>query len=553
MTMELFAVCVFGLGVALVINILFNRWGIPVVIGYITAGVFIASYLHLTDFIDQDLLDHIAEFGIVFLMFTIGLEFSFPTLRSMRQEVIVFGGLQVILSTLAVFLVAFFAFNLGISASLIIAMALSLSSTAIVLKSFNESKEINTPHGRNAVGILIMQDIAVIPMLLLISILGSGNAHLEFLVIHTTLNALVLVLLLFYPIKWVIATLLQYAAHTRMDEIFVGAILFIIFASSLLAHLFGFSYSLGAFIAGMIIAGTRYKHQADLDLMHFRDLLLGIFFVTVGMQVNVAFLFANIHWILVFLVGIMLLKALVLFVIIRFYRSTRTSFKTALSLCQVGEFSFVLFSLSSGHLGLVDANTHQFLVLCVIFSMICTPFILKNLATIADRVLGIFGKKGDSFLENEGSYSVLQDHVVVCGYGVYGKEVVRYLKEHNTGYIAIDSDIERVNEAYRNNDNIVFGSMRQKSIYETLRIDECAAVVLTLDDSDKTRMICNELLSTFPDCHIIVQTPTYDDMQHLSGLKLHTLICAKAEIATILGSAAVECVQEKSGHEGMGV
>lgn len=550
--MELFAICVFGLGVALVINILFNRWGIPVVIGYITAGVFIASYLHLTDFIDQSLLDHIAEFGIVFLMFTIGLEFSFPTLRSMRQEVIVFGGLQVIGTTLVVFLVALFVFHLHTSTSLIIAMALSLSSTAIVLKSFNESKEINTPHGRNAVGILIMQDIAVIPMLLLISILGSSNAHLEFLIIHTTLNALVLVLLLFYPIKWVIVMLLKHAAHTRMDEIFVGAILFIIFASSLLAHLFGFSYSLGAFIAGMIIAGTRYKHQADLDLMHFRDLLLGIFFVTVGMQVNIAFLFANIHWILVFLVGIMLLKAIVLFAIIRFYRSTRTSFKTALSLCQVGEFSFVIFSLSSGSLGLIDSDTHQFLVLCVIFSMICTPFILKKMGTITDKTLGLFGKKGD-FLENEGSYSVLQDHVVVCGYGVYGKEVVRYLKEHNIGYIAIDSDIERVNEGYRNNDNIVFGSMRQKSVYEILRIDECAAVVLTLDDSDKTRMICSELLSTFPDCHIIVQTPTYDDMQHLNGLKLHTLICAKAEIATILGSAAVECVQEKSASESMGI
>lgn len=550
--MELFAICVFGLGVALVINILFNRWGIPVVIGYITAGVFIASYLHLTDFIDQSLLDHIAEFGIVFLMFTIGLEFSFPTLRSMRQEVIVFGGLQVIGTTLVVFLVAFFVFHLHTSTSLIIAMALSLSSTAIVLKSFNESKEINTPHGRNAVGILIMQDIAVIPMLLLISILGSSNAHLEFLIIHTTLNALVLVLLLFYPIKWVIVMLLKHSAYTRMDEIFVGAILFIIFASSLLAHLFGFSYSLGAFIAGMIIAGTRYKHQADLDLMHFRDLLLGIFFVTVGMQVNIAFLFANIHWILVFLVGIMLLKAIVLFAIIRFYRSTRTSFKTALSLCQVGEFSFVIFSLSSGPLGLIDSDTHQFLVLCVIFSMICTPFILKKMGAITDKTLGLFGKKGD-FLENEGSYSVLQDHVVVCGYGVYGKEVVRYLKEHNIGYIAIDSDIERVNEGYRNNDNIVFGSMRQKSVYEILRIDECAAVVLTLDDSDKTRMICSELLSAFPDCHIIVQTPTYDDMQHLSGLKLHTLICAKAEIATILGSAAVECVQEKSASESMGI
>ncbi len=551
--MELFVTGVLGLGVALVVNIIFNRWGIPVIIGYIATGILISSYFHIADVVDPGILSHIAEFGIVFLMFMIGLEFSFSVLKSMKQEVIIFGGLQILLSALVFFLIAFFVFHIHSHTAFIIGSALSLSSTAIVLKSFNETKEINTGHGRNAVGILIMQDIAVIPILLMISILGSDNTRFEFLITHTTLNAILVVLILFYPAKWVIATLLKNAAKSQMNEIFMGAILFIVLSSSLFAYFFGFSFSLGAFIAGMIIAGTRYKYKVEVNFIHFRDLFLGLFFITVGMQVDVSFLIFHIHYILMLLVGIMFLKALVIFIVIRFYRSSKIAFNTALSLCQVGEFSFAIFALSSSQNNLLDSNTHQLLMLCVIFSMICTPFILKYLNTITQKIFGILRIKAEENSKQYENAKILQNHVIVCGYGLYGKMLVQFLKEMNTAYIGIDSDIKRANEAYKNNDNIIFGDITQSTAYHKLHIQEAAAIVLTFEDIQKAKEVCINILQKFPHCNIILQIPSENQLEHFRDMNIHTLICIKTEVAKLLGTAAINCVQESIAKENIDI
>ncbi|RAX58182.1 hypothetical protein CCZ01_03665 [Helicobacter monodelphidis] len=544
--MELFVAGVIGLGIALVVNIVFNRLGVPVVIGYIFTGVVLSSFLHIVDVIDLEVLDHFAEFGIVFLMFMIGLEFSFSVLQNMRQEVLFFGGLQVAITTLVFFAIGYFVFSLDIRVAFVVGAALSLSSTAIVLKIFNETKEVNTAYGRNAVGILIMQDIAVIPILLMISILSSDDVNFELLIMHTTLNALVLLLVLFYPAKWVIVTLLRNAAKSRMDEIFMGATLFIVFASSLLAHLFGFSYSLGAFIAGMIIAGTRYKFQVEADLTHFRDLLLGLFFMTVGMQVNIHFLLTHIHIIVGLLVAVMFLKALIIYGITRFYRSGTASINTAFALCQVGEFSFAIFALSNAQMHLLDSYTHQILLLCVILSMILTPFLLKNLHKISSfLMILVHGRQKVSLMAEEGQYSVLEGHIVVCGYGRYGRELVAYLKNQNQAYIAVDADIKAVNAGYANGDNILFGNIVQKSIIEKIRVEEASVVVMTLEDIAQNQHISKEIMKEYPQTRIVLLVATQQQKKDLEGdSQFYRVVAVYDEVSRILGQVAIECVLE---------
>lgn len=487
-------------------------------------------------------MSHIAEFGIVFLMFMIGLEFSFDKIKAMRQEVLIFGTLQILVSWVIFYLVSHYFFGIERKVALIVSAAFSLSSTAIVLKSFNETHETHTSYGRNSVGILIMQDIAVIPILLLISLLANKDANIGELLLHTFLSAVMVLFILFVPGKRVATLILQFAASTRMDEIFVGTILFIVLGASALAGYFGFSYSLGAFIAGMIIAGTKYKYQAEADLSHFRDLLLGLFFITVGMQVDLEFLWEHLFRILWILIAVMVLKAIVIYGVILFFRNAKIALKTALSLAQVGEFSFAIFALSQNN-GLIDKELHQLLVLVVIFSMILTPFLLKNLRVIATLLTG--EPTSGSVVQQVEEESALKEHIVVCGYGTFGREVVAYLKRRNVKYLVVDYNLAQVEAGIRAGDNVQFGNIAQRAILEKLNLEECIAVVVAIDDTHKIRIICETILKSAPHCNIIVKTTTKEEEEELEELSIYRVVNEKQEIARLLGQAAISCEHER--------
>ena len=400
-----FAILVFAIGIAVIINIFFRRIDIPVIIGYIVTGVIIVYAFDLRAISASEDLNKIAEFGIVFLMFMIGLEFSFTRIKAMKQEVLTFGSLQMILTTGVFFLINHYFFQFDVATSIIVSSAFSLSSTAIVLKSFEENKVMGTGYGKKALGILIMQDIAVIPILLMVAMLSNKNTEFTPLLIKTAISAIVVLFILFVPGKFVATRILKFAANTHMDEIFMGTVLFIVLGSALLSEYFEFSHSLGAFVAGMVISSSDYKHQVEADLTHFRDIFLGLFFVTVGMQVDLEFLMQHFFIIGLFLAIVMCLKVVVIFSILKILRrEAKTALKTALSLCQIGEFSFAIFLMSqqSGLLrtnegskvleSLINAgileqtfsvsDMNQILTLMVILSMIATPFILKNLRKI---------------------------------------------------------------------------------------------------------------------------------------------------------------------------
>ncbi|WP_104761090.1 cation:proton antiporter [Helicobacter cetorum] len=393
-----------GLWLSVGFGLFLKKMDMPVIIGYICTGTILSAFFKIDDF---DFLSDIGEFGIVFLMFMIGIEFNFDKLKSIRQEVLVFGLLQVVLSTILICLLGYFLLGLSFVFALVLGMGFSLSSTAIVLKFFEDSKQLNTPMGKSAVGILIFQDIAAIPMLLILTILGSHNSHISSLLIKTAISASVILFTLLFLGKRGGNWILGLARDSHLPEIFIGTILMIVFSAAGLSHLFGFSMSLGAFIVGMAISKSRYKINVQEEFSQLKNLFLAIFFITIGMQINIKFFIEKFFLVIILLALVMSFKTTIIYWILRFFRDSKTAIKTALSLSQIGEFSFVIFLHSGTHqlfnlqenkglmgflyekniLHTTQSEIHQFLILMVVFSMLVTPFILKYLEPLSHFAL----------------------------------------------------------------------------------------------------------------------------------------------------------------------
>lgn len=533
---------------------MFKKVDIPAIIGYIFTGIAIAYFFEIKG---SKTLSDIAEFGIVFLMFMIGLEFSFDRLKAMKQEVLIFGILQVVGTSLLFFVLSYYVFGLSWVLSLVVAMALSLSSTAIVLKHFEQTKQLNTVAGRSVVGILIMQDIAVIPILLILALLSNEDMSLGTMLIKTFVSGVIVLAALLLPGRHFATRILNLAAISKTHELFMGTILFIVFGAAAISHYFGFSMSLGAFIGGMAISKSRYKYQVQADLEHFRDIFLGLFFVTVGMQVDLSFLFSQFFAIALLLFVVMAIKVGVIYWILKFFRSSQSAMKTALSLSQIGEFSFAVFLIansnnlfvfdgSSGILGYLQSkgiihiaskDIHQFLILMVIFSMMITPFILKYLNPISSYFL----KKNINYgLKKDEAVKIpipLENHIVIVGYGTYGVEVVNIMKANNARYVAIDYNITQVELGEKAKDNVIFGNITQESFLEKLKLDLAKCIIITIDNTSIIKAICDRILEIAPCANIIAKVDCKSEEEELAELKVNS-INSKTQIAALLASYA---------------
>ncbi|KEA46685.1 potassium transporter [Campylobacter mucosalis] len=522
------------ISLSIALNIIFKKFNIPTIIGYIVTGVVIADFFYYKA--NQE-LDHIAEFGIVFLMFTIGLEFSFKHLMSMKKEVFFNGGIQVLASGFFLAIMVGYALNLKDEVALIVGLALALSSTAIVLKTLNDSGDITKIYGRKALGILLFQDIAVIPILLMIDIFSSADASVSSLLLKTIGGAVLLIVLLFLLGKYVINFVFYKVIQTNSDEIFIATILFLVIGSSTLSHIFGFSYSLGAFLAGMLMAETEYKHRIEADLIPFRDLLLGLFFISVGMQINTTLIYENLFIIVSLLIGAMSIKILVIFMLLITYLSRRVSIKTALSLCQIGEFALAVFALL-GSRGLLDAKTAQILIAVSVISMFITPFILKNLYAIANLVQ----KEEPLVAFSEIKPQKIKNHIVVFGYGTLGQEVVLRLKEKKLPYLVLESDINLVELGLSRGENVFLGNVLHKSTYENSCIDVASAVIITVSNEQKLELITQNLAQRNPNIQTIVKLNSYKEKELFENLnKNFHLVEEDQAMAKILVHEALLC------------
>ena len=496
--------------IATVINLFLTRLHIPTIIGYIATGIIITYFLQLSHATHSEELHMIAEFGIVFLMFTIGLEFSVRHLIKMRKEVFLYGGLQVGFSILAFYLVARYFFGVGIKPSIIIGAALALSSTAIVLKILNSNRNINKEYGRRSLGILIFQDIMVIPILLMITIFSAEDLTLGELLLETAIDAAILFAVLWGFGKFILDPFFNEVAKSNSDEIFIGSILFLVIGASVLAHSLGFSYSLGAFMAGMIIAETHYKHQVEADLIPFRDLLLGIFFVTVGMQIDFSVVAENYGTILGLLLLFTVIKMSIIFLLLRWTAGKRVALKTSLALFQLGEFGLVVFELASKE-KLVDPTISQILIVTIILSMILTPFVLRNISVLADLIL----KENDEVQVEISGQENLSDHIIVLGYGRLGHKICEKLDLRGVNYIAIDNNIHNVKEAQKLGRSVIFGNAGKKSILESVNIHSAAVVIIAFDNTEKLHLECDVVSKVAPEANVVVKVNRFREKEEL--------------------------------------
>jgi len=517
--------------ISIIVNLILKRFNLPTIIGYIVTGTIIAYGFGLHDAVHNQELKEIAEFGVVFLMFTIGLEFSIEHLKKMKKEVFFTGSLQIVITTVFVHLICQFVLGFDFRTSLIIGAALSLSSTAIVLKIYNENKEIKKPQGRRVLGILIMQDIAVIPILLMMSIFSTKtDTSIFILVLQTTVLAVLLIALLYFAGKYLLEPFFTHVSKSKSEELFVTSVLLIAIGSSYLAHYFGFSYSLGAFVAGMMISETKFKHQVESDLTPFRNLLLGVFFVTVGMQIDFAIIKEYILVIAILLPVLLALKYSVIYLLVRLDDTKRVAFKTAVSLVQIGEFSLAIIELARSG-SLIPIEYTQILIVTIVISMIMTPILLKNLSSIAATLLpeDPMMVKNTSYVDKD-----TKGHTVILGYGHLGQEVVEKLKVYGHDYIIIEHNMKYFELGLERKEPIVFGNAASKHILNAVNIKTACAVIVAIENPDKLHLICEIIDDLTDNTKTVVKVKRPQEKEELEGLHLEHIIVSDDVVAQAL-------------------
>lgn len=527
-------------------NVLLKRIGVPPVLGYIVSGIII-SYLFDLPTVNQHNLHNIAEFGIVFMLFTVGLEFSIQNFRKLIKDVFYHGVFQLILTSALFSFMAYYFFQVSLKGSILTGTSLALSSTAIVLKYFTDKREMDRPYARQSVGILIFQDLAVIAILIMVGIFTKTHEPLPNLLIHTFFSAMVVFFLIFFAGKYTLNRFLGWIAETHSHELFLTSILLVLVSAAVLAHTFGFSYGLGSFLAGMMIAETHYKYQVEADLAPFRDLLLGVFFVSVGMQIDPRILGEKFGSIILMVMGVMSVKGLIIFIILVFTHGKTTALKAAVALSQVGEFSFVIFEESSAA-KMISKDFSQLMIITVTISMFLTPLILMSMDTIIQWNRRRISNSGDQD-ENEeieassqsASDFKLTNHIIVCGYGFYGQKIVEHLASLNMPYQIIEFQRSLVDLARSRGHNIIFGNAAQKSILKKAGVRGALAVIISIEEEKRAVLVSQRIISIDPEINIVVKSSHRQAFESMKKYRNHYIVDEHEELAKLLVHYAITC------------
>ncbi|MBU2870169.1 cation:proton antiporter [Colwellia sp. E2M01] len=524
---SILVIIAFSLAMASVINIFLTKFSISHIIGYIITGTIISNIFDFNGSGDLHSLDLIGEFGIVFLMFTIGLEMSFAKLDKLKKLIFVNGFIQVALSSIIIFVAAFYIFNLGATASIIVALSFSLSSTAIVLPYLKKSKDIVTPYGERSVAILVFQDLAVIPILLLLSFLSNNELSITDVLLKTLLYASGIIIFMFTLGKKLITWLLHFSSNARMEELFLSSVFTIVLGTSLIAHEMGFTYSLGAFIAGMIIAETKFHIKVESDIASYKDLLLGAFFFSIGTKIDFSYFMYNLHWVLATLIMVMLVKALVIYLLMIRQANKSDSIKSAIALCQVGEFSFAIFALALNQ-NIITEELGSFLILITVLSMIITPFMVNNIYKIASLFVV-------EFFESDKIDSInASNHTIVCGYTTLGRIVAKELAEKGVKFVIISDNLQHVLLARKRGFDAYFGHLDKLPVLESLKVEQTSSIIITVNSLKNKQIICESVLEYYPHANLVVKVNSIEEKLALSDIEIKSFVHAEEETAALL-------------------
>jgi len=493
------------LGAAVVVVVICRLVRLPPILGYLLVGMIVGPHALAWVPDTADVRD-LAGFGIVFLMFSIGLEFSLPQLKAMRRAVFGLGLAQVAITTIGAML-ALSALGYGWQAGFALGGALAMSSTAIVSKMLAERMELATPHGRDVMGILLFQDLAVVAFLIVLPSLSKGGGELAIaLAIAGVKAAIALVLILFAGQKPMRAWF-HLVARQRSSELFMLNLLLITLGLAALTELAGLSLALGAFLAGMLIAETEYRYQVEEDIKPFRDVLLGLFFVTVGMALDLAVVGRNVPWVLLLLVVPVVAKLALIVALSRIFGAPiGTSLRNGFYLAQAGEFALVLLALAADQ-RLVPGPVTQVVLAAMVLSMLSAPLLIHFAEPIVRRfTANDWLARAAQITRIAATTMARQNHVIVCGFGRSGQNLARLLEAEEIPFIALDADPQRVREAAGDGPSVVYGDAGRKEVLFAAGLAKARAVVITFVDTAAALKILHHVHAARPELQVVVRT-----------------------------------------------
>ncbi|MEH6713322.1 MAG: cation:proton antiporter [Paraglaciecola polaris] len=484
---------------------LFKRINLPPILAYLYCGILAGPDL-LALFEHPEDMQTFAELGVVFLLFSLGLEFSLPKMIAMRQMVFGVGLGQMLLTTVA-FMGISLMLGLALPAAIIVGSIVALSSTAIVIKQTNDMGILNTSRAQMAVSILLFQDLAVVPLLIVVPLLAvDGGQSLSMAIALAIVKGVAVVIILMSVGKWILPRVFTEVAQTRTDELFVLTTILVALMAAGLTYSFGLSMALGAFLAGMMLGESQYKYQLEADIRPFRDILMGLFFITIGMRLNLSDLVAQWHWALLGLVGMLLIKI----IIIRlagglFGVPKEDAWAAGFKLCQMGEFSFVIAALAVDH-DILSTQVGSLILSIGILSMAMTPWLVTKSSDFARRIVNAPPAQFEANDAVTAKHELMHDHVIIMGFGRVGQSVSRLLKSEAIPYLVVDADPVRVQESQSAGQPVYFGDVRQKDILKAVGIERAKLVLITFDEHNKAMAVIRLISSLYPELPIVVRT-----------------------------------------------
>ncbi len=509
---------------------------LPPIIGYLVVGLALGPKA-LGVVSDDAMTRHLAEFGVVFLMFSIGLEFSLPKLRVMRREVFGLGSAQVAITIAACVAFALLAGDGNWQAGLAVGGVVAMSSTAVVSRLLAERMELDSAHGRSIIGVLLFQDLAVVALLILVPVLSQPGSSIGAAIALALAKAAVVLAVLLFAGPRVMRAWFGLVARRKSTELFMLNVLLVILAMAFLTGLAGLSLALGAFLAGMLISETEYRYRVEDEIKPFRDVLLGLFFITVGMMLDLHLVFDQAWLVIVLLALLVMFKFALIGGLARaFGAPAGTSLRTALALAQGGEFGFVLLA-QAGQAGVVRESLGQPLLAAMVLSMIATPFLIGA----SNRIVLRFATSEWMLRSLEMHKVAVQSleterHVIILGYGRNGQHVARMLEAEKVRYIALDLDPERVREAAQAGDTVVFADCSRREALIAAGVLRAAAVVVTFAESATVLRAVAHVQSLNPSVPVIARAREETDIARLAAAGASEIVPEALESGLMLAS-----------------
>ena len=533
----MFANLLIILASSLVVIALFRRLQLPPVLGYLCVGLLVGPTA--LDWVnDSPDLPDLAELGVVFLLFSLGLEFSLPKMLKLRHVVFGLGSLQVLLSTV-VLGGLLYAFGMGASTAFLLGAGLSLSSTAIVSKELTSLGEIFSRHGQNAIGVLLFQDVVAVLLLTLVPVFAGSSDQAWYWALPVTLGKTVILFVgLLFASRFVLPRLFHEVAASRSAELFVLLALVIVLLTAWLTHLLGLSPALGAFLAGMLLGESHYRHQIEADIRPFRDILLGLFFVSIGMLIDLQLFVHDGLLILGLTLALMLIKGAVVATLVKLRSSDgETAWRSGLALAQGGEFCFALMAQMQLN-SLIPPDIAAYLLAATFCSMLLTPLLLRA----APKIAAALHRKSNEEAELEqiaAQSAELHGHVVMCGYGRVGQSIGRFLRSENKHFVALDYDPDRIQEAAKGDSSVHYGDARRGDLLRAIGLDRARLLVIAVDNTDVAMSVLEEARLITLEVPILVRTRDDSKLAELKAAGATEVVPELLESSLMLASHAL--------------